>query len=164
MEPVYEPTSQDLPMPGIPGESGDPQPDAEQRDVRRRVGPTREESRAVTIEEPETEELSDAQQPQAPAPDPPPDTGGGVGDMDIEQETVDGPIAGEDINPPEYTSDTSYHAKIPDLFTQCIHPDDRGMILSELSWQTEALTKMLKPGRTKVNLQPRRRKRNKASS
>ena len=63
MEPVYEPTSQDLPMPGIPEENGDPQPDAEQRHVRRRVGPTREESRAVTIEEPETEELSDVQQP-----------------------------------------------------------------------------------------------------
>ena len=46
--------------------------------------------------------------------------------MDIEQETVDGPNEGEDINPPEYTSDTSYHARFPDLFTQCIHPDDRG--------------------------------------
>ena len=64
--------------------------------------------------------------PQAPPPDPPPDAGGGVGAMDIEQEAVDGPEPGEDINPPAYASDTSYHVRFPDLFTSCVHPDDRG--------------------------------------
>ena len=94
------------------------------RQVRRRVGPTREESRAVTIDEPETEELSDTL-PQAPPPDPPPDGGGGV-DMDIEQETADVPDPEEDLNPPEYASETSYHVRFPDLFTSCVHPDDQG--------------------------------------